>query len=141
MLMPKRMKYRKYMKGRNRGKAQRGNKLAFGNIGFKAVEGGRINSRQIESARIAATRHIKRQGKIWIRVFPDKPLTAKPLEVRMGKGKGAIDQWVMNIKPGRIIFEMGGVDEALAREALTLAMHKLPFKTKIVTEELSNEIF
>jgi len=141
MLMPKRMKYRKYMKGRNRGKAQRGSKLAFGNIGFKAVEAGRINSRQIESARIAATRHIKRQGKIWIRVFPAKPLTAKPLEVRMGKGKGAIDQWVMNIKPGRIIFEMGGVEESLAREALTLAMHKLPFKTKIVTEEMSNEIF
>lgn len=141
MLMPKRMKFRKYMKGRNRGKAQRGNTLAFGNIGFKAVEAGRINSRQIEAARIAATRHIKRNGKIWIRVFPDKPLTAKPLEVRMGKGKGAIDQWVMNIKPGRIIFEMGGVEESLAREALTLAMHKLPFKTKIVTQEMSNEIF
>lgn len=141
MLMPKRMKFRKYMKGRNRGKAQRGSTLSFGNIGFKAVEAGRINSRQIESARIAATRHIKRNGKIWIRVFPDKPLTAKPLEVRMGKGKGAIDQWVMNIKPGRIIFEMGGVEESLAREALLLAMHKLPFKTKIVTQEMSNEIF
>jgi len=141
MLMPKRTKYRKYQKGRNRGKARSGYKLAFGTIGFKALEHGRINSRQIEAARISATRHIKRNGKIWIRVFPDKPLTKKPLEVRMGKGKGAIDQWVMNIKPGRIIFEMGGVPEPLAREALTLAMHKLPFKTKIVTQEMSNEIF
>ncbi len=141
MLMPKRTKYRKYQKGRNRGKATSGNKLSFGNIGIKAVEAGRINSRQIEAARISATRHIKRNGKIWIRVFPDKPLTKKPLEVRMGKGKGGIDQWVMNIKPGRIIFEMGGVEESLAREALTLAMHKLPFKTKIVTSEMSNEIF
>jgi large subunit ribosomal protein L16 len=141
MLMPKRTKYRKYQKGRNRGKARSGYKLAFGTIGFKALEHGRINSRQIEAARISATRHIKRNGKIWIRVFPDKPLTKKPLEVRMGKGKGAIDQWVMNIKPGRIIFEMGGVPEPLAREALTLAMHKLPFKTKIVTREMSNEIF
>jgi len=129
------------MKGRNRGYARSGYKLSFGDIGFKAVEAGRINSRQIEAARIAATRHIKRQGKIWIRVFPDKPLTKKPLEVRMGKGKGAIDQWVMNIKPGRMIFEMGGVDEALAREALLLAMHKLPFKTKIVTAGMDNEIF
>ncbi len=141
MLMPKRMKYRKYMKGRNRGNARSGYKLAFGDIAFKAVEAGRINSRQIEAARIAATRHIKRQGKIWIRVFPDKPLTKKPLEVRMGKGKGAIDQWVMNIKPGRIIFEMGGVEETVAREALLLAMHKLPFKTKIVTAEMDNEVY
>ncbi len=141
MLMPKRTKYRKYQKGRNRGKARSGYKLSFGDIGIKAVEAGRINSRQIEAARISATRHIKRNGKIWIRVFPDKPLTKKPLEVRMGKGKGGIDQWVMNIKPGRIIFEMGGVNPELAREALTLAMHKLPFKTKIVTAEMSNEIF
>jgi len=141
MLMPKRTKYRKVQKGRNRGKASSGYKLAFGTIGFKAVEHGRINSRQIEAARISATRHIKRNGKIWIRVFPDKPLTKKPLETRMGKGKGGVEQWVMNIKPGRIIFEMGGVPEALAREALTLAMHKLPFKTKIVTQEMSNEIF
>lgn len=141
MLMPKRTKYRKMMKGRNRGYARSGYKLEFGDIGFKATEAGRINSRQIEAARIAATRHIKRQGKIWIRVFPDKPLTAKPLEVRMGKGKGAVDQWVMNIKPGRIIFEMGGIEESLAREAMLLAMHKLPFKTKIVTAEMSNEIF
>jgi large subunit ribosomal protein L16 len=141
MLMPKRTKYRKVQKGRNRGKASSGYKLAFGDIGFKAVEAGRINSRQIEAARRSATRHIKRNGKIWIRVFPDKPLTKKPLETRMGKGKGGVEQWVMNIKPGRIIFEMGGVPEALAREALTLAMHKLPFKTKIITAEMSNEIF
>ena len=141
MLMPKRTKYRKQMKGRNRGYAMTANKLDFGTIGFKAVEAGRINSRQIEAARIAATRHIKRNGKIWIRVFPAKPLTAKPLEVRMGKGKGSVDQWVMNIKPGRIIFEMGGVEETLAREALSLAMQKLPFKTKIVTAEMSNEIY
>ncbi|MDT8337977.1 MAG: 50S ribosomal protein L16 [Sulfurimonas sp.] len=141
MLMPKRTKYRKVMKGRNRGYARSGYTLAFGDIALKAVEAGRINSRQIESARISATRHIKRNGKIWIRVFPAKPLTAKPLETRMGKGKGSVDQWVMNIKPGRIIFEMAGVPEELAREALTLAQHKLPFKTKIITAEMSNEIF
>ncbi len=141
MLMPKRTKYRKVMKGRNRGKSANANTLAFGNIAIKAVEAGRINSRQIEAARITSTRKIKRQGKIWIRVFPAKPLTAKPLETRMGKGKGPVDQWVMNIKPGRIIFEMAGVNEELAREALTLAMHKLPFKTKIITAEMNNEIF
>ncbi|WP_457598214.1 50S ribosomal protein L16 [Hydrogenimonas sp.] len=141
MLMPKRTKYRKQQKGRNRGKAYRGNQLAFGNIGIKAIEHGRIDSRQIEAARVAMTRHVKRTGKVWIRVFPDKPITAKPLETRMGKGKGAVDKWVMNIKPGRIIYEMAGVEEQLAREALTLAMHKLPFKTKIVTQEASNEIY
>ncbi len=141
MLMPKRTKYRKQQKGRNRGKAYRGNKLAFGNIGIKATEAGRIDSRQIEAARVAMTRHVKRTGKVWIRVFPDKPLTAKPLETRMGKGKGSVDKWVMNIKPGRIIYEMAGVEDKLAREALTLAMHKLPFKTKIVTQEASNEIY
>jgi large subunit ribosomal protein L16 len=141
MLMPKRTKYRKQQKGRNRGKAYRGNQLAFGNIGIKAIEAGRIDSRQIEAARVAMTRHVKRTGKVWIRVFPDKPLTAKPLETRMGKGKGSVDKWVMNVKPGRIIYEMAGVEEKLAREALTLAMHKLPFKTKIVTQEASNEIY
>ena len=141
MLMPKRTKYRKQQKGRNRGKAYRGNQLAFGSIGIKATEHGRIDSRQIEAARVAMTRHVKRTGKVWIRVFPDKPITAKPLETRMGKGKGAVDKWVMNIKPGRIIYEMAGVNDALAREALTLAMHKLPFKTKIVTQEASNEIY
>lgn len=133
MLMPKRMKYRKYMKGRNRGKARSGYKLAFGDIAFKAVEAGRINSRQIEAARIAATRHIKRQGKIWIRVFPDKPLTAKPLEVRMGKGKGSVEYWVAEIQPGKVLYEMEGVSEELAREAFNLAARKLPFKTTFVT--------
>src|SRR5574344_197190 len=141
MLMPKRTKFRKMMKGRNRGMAHRGNSLAYGDIGIKAVEHGRIDSRQIEASRIAYTRHVKRQAKTWIRVFPDKPLTAKPLETRMGKGKGSVDKWVMNIKPGRIIFEMAGVPEELAREALTLAMHKLPFKTKIVTRESENEVY
>lgn len=141
MLMPKRTKFRKQMKGRNRGKSTRCNSLAFGNIALKAIEAGRIDSRQIESARIAMTRKVKRTGKIWIRVFPDKPLTAKPLEVRMGKGKGSVDKWVMNIKPGRILYEMAGVEDGLAREALTLAMHKLPFKTKIVTVESENEIY
>jgi large subunit ribosomal protein L16 len=141
MLMPKRTKYRKQMKGRNRGKAQRGSSIAFGTIAIKALEHGRIDSRQIEAARIAMTRHIKRAGKIWIRVFPDKPLTAKPLETRMGKGKGAVDKWVMNIKPGRIVYEMAGVNEALAREAFKLAQSKLPFKTKIITSESENEIY
>ena len=141
MLMPKRTKYRKQMKGRNRGKAHRGSSIAFGTIAIKAVEHGRIDSRQIEAARIAMTRHIKRAGKIWIRVFPDKPLTAKPLETRMGKGKGAVEKWVMNIKPGRIIYEMGGVDNILAREAFKLAQSKLPFKTKIITSESENEIY
>jgi large subunit ribosomal protein L16 len=141
MLMPKRTKYRKVMKGRNRGKSMRANSLAYGNIGLKALEHGRIDSRQIEAARIAMTRKINRQGKVWIMVFPAKPLTAKPLETRMGKGKGSVDKWVMNIKPGRICFEMGGVGEDLAREALTLAKHKLPFKTKIVTKESENEIY
>jgi large subunit ribosomal protein L16 len=141
MLMPKRTKYRKVMKGRNRGKSQRANSLAYGSIGIKAIEHGRIDSRQIEASRVAMTRKINRQGKVWIMVFPAKPLTAKPLETRMGKGKGAVDKWVMNIKPGRICFEMGGVSEELAREALTLAQHKLPFKTKIVTRESENEIY
>lgn len=141
MLMPKKTKYRKQMKGRNRGKATRGNKMAFGDIAIKATEAGRIDSRQIEAARIAMTRHIKRSGKVWIRVFPDKPITAKPLETRMGKGKGAVDKWVMNVKPGRIIYEMVGVEETLAREALSLAQSKLPFKTKIITSESENEIY
>lgn len=141
MLMPKRTKFRKQMKGRNRGKATSGNSLSNGTIGLKAMELGRIDSRQIEAARIAMTRHVKRQAKVWINVFPDKPLTAKPLETRMGKGKGSVDKWVMNIKPGRICFEMAGVEESIAREALTLAMHKLPFKTKIVTVESENEIY
>jgi large subunit ribosomal protein L16 len=139
--MPKRTKYKKQQKGRNRGKSYRGSSIAFGEIALKATEAGRINSRQIEAARVAMTRKVNRMGKSWIRVFPDKPLTSKPLEVRMGKGKGAVDQWVMNIKPGRIIFEMAGVSEELAKAALTLAMHKLPFKTKIVTRDGENEIY
>jgi len=139
--MPKRTKWRKMQKGRSRGKSFRGNKIEFGDIALKATEGGRIDSRQIEAARVTMTRKVSRMGKTWIRVFPDKPLTAKPLETRMGKGKGAVDKWVMNIKPGRVIFEMAGIDESLARAALTLAKHKLPFKTKIITLKDSNEIY
>ena len=141
MLMPKRTKWRKQMKGRNRGKSFRGNKIEFGDIAIKATEAGRIDSRQIEAARITMTRKIARTGKTWIRVFPDKPLTAKPLETRMGKGKGGVDKWVMNVKPGRIIFEMAGVEEDLARAALTLAIHKMPFKCKIITSKDSNELY
>jgi large subunit ribosomal protein L16 len=141
MLMPKRTKYRKQQKGRNRGKAYRGNSLAFGTYGLKALELGRINSRQIEAGRVALSRTMKRTGKIWIRVFPDKPLTSKPVGVRMGKGKGSVEEWVMNIKPGRIIFEITGVDNDTAVRALTLAAAKLPFKTKIVTMESENELY
>jgi len=129
------------MKGRNRGKSFNGNAFEFGAIGFKATEAGRIDSRQIEAARITMTRKIARTGKTWIRVFPDKPLTAKPLETRMGKGKGGVDKWVMNIKPGRIIFEMAGVEEDLARAAFTLAIHKMPFKCKIIALKDSNELY
>ena len=139
--MPKRTKYRKMMKGRNRGKCARGFTLAYGDIGLKAVEHGRIDSRQIEASRVAMTRKVKRQAKVWIMVFPDKPLTAKPLETRMGKGKGSVDKWVMNIKPGRILFEMAGVDDETSRAAFALAKAKLPFKTKIVTKDSENEIF
>ena len=141
MLMPKKTKYRKQQKGRNRGKAYRGNSLAFGTYGLKATELGRINSRQIEAGRVALSRTMKRAGKIWIRVFPDKPLTSKPVGVRMGKGKGSVEEWVMNIKPGRIIFEITGVNEDVAIKALTLAAAKLPFKTKIVTMESENELY
>ncbi len=141
MLMPKRTKYRKQQKGRNRGKAYRGNSLAFGTYGLKAIELGRINSRQIEAGRVALSRTMKRTGKIWIRVFPDKPLTSKPVGVRMGKGKGSVEEWVMNIKPGRIIFEITGVDNDTALRALRLAAAKLPFKTKIVTMESENELY
>ena len=141
MLMPKRTKYRKQQKGRNRGKSFRANTLAFGTYGLKALELGRINSRQIEAGRVALSRTMKRTGKIWIRVFPDKPLTSKPVGVRMGKGKGSVEEWVMNIKPGRIIFEITGVDNNTAIKALKLAAAKLPFKTKIVTMESDNEIY
>ncbi len=141
MLMPKRTKYRKQQKGRNRGKAYRGNSLAFGTYGLKALELGRINSRQIEAGRVALSRTMRRTGKIWIRVFPDKPLTSKPVGVRMGKGKGSVEEWVMNIQPGRIIFEITGVDNDTALRALKLAAAKLPFKTKIVTMESENELY
>ena len=133
MLQPKRTKFRKQMKGRNRGLAQVGNKVSFGEYGLKAVERGRITARQIEAARRAMTRHVKRGGKIWIRVFPDKPISTKPLEVRMGKGKGNVEYWVAQIQPGRMLYEMEGVSEDVAREAFRLAAAKLPLKTVVVT--------
>ena len=128
MLQPKRTQYRKQMKGRNRGLAQRGSKISFGEFGLKALERGRLTARQIEAARRAMTRHVKRGGKIWIRVFPDKPITQKPLEVRMGKGKGSVEYWVAQIQPGKVLFEMEGVTRELAIEAFDLAKAKLPFK-------------
>lgn len=133
MLQPKRMKFRKMFKGRNRGLAN-GTEVSFGTFGLKAVGRGRLTARQIESARRAMTRHIKRQGQIWIRVFPDKPITSKPLEVRMGKGKGNVEYWVCQIQPGKVLYEMGGVPESLAREAFALASAKLPLKTTFVTK-------
>lgn len=132
MLMPKRVKYRKQMRGRMRGKAYRGAQVQFGEFGIQATEPVWLTSRQIEAARRAMVRYIKRRGKIWIRVFPDKPVTQKPAETRMGKGKGAVEFWVAVIKPGRVLFEMSGVPEDLAREALRLAGNKLPCKTKFV---------
>ncbi|MGM0525737.1 50S ribosomal protein L16 [Idiomarina seosinensis] len=133
MLQPKRTKFRKVHTGRNRGLAQSGNKVSFGSFGLKATDRGRMTARQIEAGRRAMTRHVKRQGKIWIRVFPDKPITKKPLEVRMGKGKGNVEYWVAQIQPGRVLYEMDGVSEELAREAFRLAARKLPFKTTFVT--------
>jgi len=124
------------MKGKNRGLASQGNKVAFGEYGLKAIDRGRITARQIEAARKAMTRHIRRQGKIWIRIFPDKPITKKPLEVRQGKGKGNVEYWVAQIQPGRILYEMSGVDENLAKEALKLAAAKLPIDTKFVTRKI-----
>ena len=135
MLAPKRMKFRKRQKGRLRGKAQRGNIVSFGDIGLKALEHGKITSQQIESARVAIMRHIKRGGKVWIRIFPDVPTTSKPAEVRQGKGKGAPDGWVAPVKPGRIMYEVKGVDIELAKEALKRASYKLPIKTTIVVKE------
>lgn len=132
MLQPKRMKFRKMMKGRNRGLAHRGSKVSFGEYGLKATGRGRITARQIEAGRRAITRHVKRGGKIWIRVFPDKPITEKPLEVRMGKGKGAVEYWVAQIQPGRVLYEIEGVSEELAREAFTLAAQKMPISTTFV---------
>ncbi len=132
MLQPKRTKYRKQQKGRNKGLAHRGSTLSFGSFGLKSLGRGRLTSRQIEAARIAMTRYMKREGNVWIRVFPDKPITAKPQEVRMGKGKGALDHYVAQIKPGRIMFEMDGVPMETAQEALRLAAQKLPLLTKFV---------
>ena len=132
MLQPKKTKFRKQMKGRNNGFASAGSSVAFGDYGLKATSHGMLTSRQIEAARRALVRHIKRGGKVWIRVFPDKPITKKPLETRQGKGKGNVEYWVCPIKPGRILYEMEGVDESIAREALTLAAAKLPVGTKFV---------
>lgn len=132
MLQPKRTKYRKAQKGRNRGLAHRGSTVAFGSFGLKSMDAGWITNRQIESARIAMTRYMKREGNVWIRIFPDKPITAKPQEVRMGKGKGALDHYVAVIRPGRIMFEMDGVPMEVAKEALRLAAQKLPVQTKFV---------
>lgn len=133
MLQPKRTKFRKQHKGRNRGLAVRGSKVSFGEYGLKATTRGRITARQIEAGRRAMTRYIKRGGKIWIRIFPDKPITKKPLEVRMGKGKGGVEYWVAQIQPGRMLFEMEGVDEEVAREAFRLAAAKLPVQTTFVS--------
>ena len=133
MLMPKRVKRRKVMKGRIKGNAQRGTRVSFGDFGIKALEPGRLSSRQIEAARIAMTRRMKRAGQVWIRIFPDKPMTKKPAETRMGKGKGAPEYWVAPVRPGRVLFEVGGgISFELAQEALRLAQQKLPIKTKIV---------
>lgn len=135
MLMPKRSKHRKQFRGSMKGKAMRGNTIAYGDFGIVATEPGWITSNQIEAARIAMTRYVKRGGRVWIKIFPDKPVTAKPAETRMGSGKGALEYWVAVVKPGRVMFEIGGVSEELAREALRLATHKLPVKCKIVSKE------
>jgi large subunit ribosomal protein L16 len=135
MLMPKKVKWRKQQKGRRRGKAYRGSELSFGTYGLKALEPAWITSRQIEAARVAITRHIKRGGKLWIRIFPDKPITVKPAETRMGKGKGAPEFWVAVVKPGRIMFELEGISVDVAQEAMRLAAHKLPLKTKFTSAE------
>ena len=132
MLQPKRTKFRKMMKGRNRGLAHRGSKVDFGEYGLKAISRGRLTARQIEAARRAMTRHIKRGGKVWIRVFPDKPITQKPLEVRQGKGKGNVEYWVAQVQPGKVLYEIEGVSEELAREAFALAAAKLPISTTFV---------
>ena len=136
MLQPKRTKFRKQMKGRNRGLAHRGSSVSFGEYGLKAIGRGRLNARQIEAARRAMTRYIKRGGKIWIRVFPDKPISKKPLEVRQGKGKGNVEYWVCQVQPGRMLYEMEGVTEEVAREAFRLAAAKLPFGTKFVSRQV-----
>ena len=134
-LMPKKTKFRKQQKGRNRGKATRGNKVYEGDYGLQALELGQITSNQIEAARVAMTRYIKRGGQVWIKIFPDKPVTAKPIGTRMGKGKGNVEKWVAPVKPGRVMFEIGGVPEATAREALRLAGSKLSVKTRVIKKE------
>ncbi len=135
MLMPKRVKYRKTQRGRMKGKATRGASIAFGDFGLKAMEPGWITSRQIEASRVAITRLMKREGKVWIRIFPDKPVTKKPAETRMGSGKGAPEFWVSVVEPGRVMFELGGISRKIAEEALALASHKLPIKTKFVVRQ------
>ncbi len=135
MLIPKRVKYRKQQRGRMRGKATRGNTVSYGDFGLQAMEPAWITSNQIEAARVAMTRYLKRGGRVWIKVFPDKPVTKKPAEVRMGSGKGAPEYWVAVVKPGRVLFEIADVSEELAREAMRLAMHKLPIKCKFVSKE------
>ncbi len=135
MLAPKRVKYRKRMKGRTRGLARRGNTVVFGHFGMMSLDPGWITSRQIEAARVAMTRHMKRDGKVWIRIFPDKPITKKPAETRMGKGKGNPEHWVAVVKPGRVMFEAGGVSEAVARRSFELAAAKLPVRTRFVMRE------
>ena len=135
MLLPKRVKYRRVQRGRLKGVAHRGNKVNYGDFGLQALEPAWITSNQIEAARIAMTRYIKRGGKVWIKIFPDKPITEKPAETRMGSGKGSPEYWVAVVKPGRVLFEMDGVSEEIAREAMRLAMHKLPIKCKFVAKE------
>ena len=137
MLQPKRMKYRTAHRGHRRGKSRAGNTIVFGDFGMQALESAWVTSRQIEAARRAITHHIRRGGKIWIRIFPDKPVTKKPAETRQGGGKGPLDHWVAVVKPGRILFEMGGVEEVIAKEAIRLASHKLPIDTKFITRELA----
>ena len=139
MLMPKRVKYRRVHRGRLKGKAMRGNKISNGSYGLVALEPAWITSNQIEAARIAMTRYIRRGGKVWIKIFPDKPITEKPAETRMGSGKGSPEYWVAVVKPGRVLFEMDGVSEEIAKEAMRLASHKLPIKTKFVTKETEVE--
>ncbi len=139
-LMPKRTKYRKMQKGRNRGKATRGNKVTDGEYGIQALEAGLITGNQIEAARIAMNRYIKRGGKVWIKIFPDKPITKKPAETRMGKGKGAVEAWVAVVKPGRVMFELAGVPEETAREAMRLAMNKLSVKSKFIVKESDDKV-
>ena len=134
MLMPKRVKFRKQQRGRMKGKAVRGSRVSFGQYGLKSMAPAWVTSRQIEAARIAMTRYIKRGGKVWIRIFPDKPVTQKPAETRMGKGKGSPEYWVAVVKPGRVLFELSGVSEEVAKEALRLAAHKLPFNTRFVSQ-------